>query len=59
MQVFKIGSYSMGKGIPEKIMTVPTSIHIVLNHKITLTVPKREYYPMALQYIAYVHMLGN
>lgn len=59
MQVFKMGSYSIGIGILEKNMTVPTIIHIVLNHKITLTVINREYYPMALQYIAYAHLLGN
>lgn len=57
LQVFKIGSYSIG--IPEKNMTMPTSIHIALNHKITSTVINRDYYPMALQYIAYAHMLRN
>lgn len=57
MQVFKMGSYSIGIGIPEKNMTVPTIIHIVLNHKIPVI--NREYYQMALQYIAYAHLLGN
>lgn len=57
MQVFKIGTYSIG--IPEKNMTVPTSVHIVLNHKIKLTVINREYYPVELQNTAYAYMLGN